>query len=178
MARGFHVPRMHWNDTFIAIFERCADAYRKGDFDYEKDYTGEELVFLASIGYKKRELFDFIEDFVDGAEPSMSTALLIAAVRRDYLLVEQKGEQSGKEIARDELPSRGDEFDGIAYLTRILVKGRAKLRGELDPDTMFSCGGDRNFLAKHGGIPAADFLRRVWAAGDDDRKVAAWIKSL
>ena len=169
---------MHWNDTFIAIFERCAEAYRKGDFDYETGYTADELAFLTSIGYKKREFFDFIEDFVDGGEPSVSTALLVAAVRRDYFLADQKGELSGKEIARDERPSRGDEFDGIAYLPRILVKARAKLRGELDPDTMFGCGGDRNFLAKNGAIPPADFLRRVWAAGDDDGKVAAWIKSL
>jgi hypothetical protein len=168
---------MHWNDTFIAIFERCAEDYRKGNFDYEKDYTAEEVAFLDSIGYKKREFFDFIEDFVDGGDPSMSTALLVAAVRRDYFLVEQKGKPSGNEVSRDELPSRGDELAGIPYLPRILVKARAKLRGELDPDTMFSCGGDRNFLSKNGSIPPADFLRHVWASVDDDSKVAAWIKS-
>jgi len=168
---------MHWNDTFIAIFERCAAAYRKGGFDCEKDYTAEESGFLASIGCKEREFFDFIEDFGDGGEPSMGTALLVAAVRRDYLLVEQKGEPSGEEISRDDLPSRSDEFDGIAYLPRILVKARAKLRGGLDPDTMFCCGGDRNFLANNGGIAPADFLRHVWASGGDDSKVAAWIKS-
>ncbi len=177
VARGFHVPRMHWNDTFLAIFERCADAYRKGDFDYENDYTAEELKFLESIGYKKRELFDFIEDFVDGEEPSVSTALLVAAVRRDYFLVEQKGKRSGKVITKDDLPSFGEEFEGLSYLPRILMKARAKLRGELDPDLMYGCGGDRNFLAKNGDIPMADFLRHVWAAGDDDSKVAAWIKS-
>lgn len=169
---------MHWNDRFIAIFERCAEAYRKGEFDYETGYTAGELEFLGSIGYKKREFFDFIEDFVDGGEPSLSNALLVAAVRRDYFIVEQKGEPGGKEISRDDLPSRGDELDGIAYLPRILVKARAKLRGELDPDTMFCCGGDRNFLSKNGGIAPADFLRRVWASGGDDGKVAAWIKSL
>lgn len=169
---------MHWNDRFIAIFERCAEDYRKGEFDYETGYTVGELEFLGSIGYKKREFFDFIEDFVDGGEPSLSTALLVAAVRRDYFIVVQKGEPGGKEISRDDLPSRGDELDGIAYLPRILVKARAKLRGELDPDTMFCCGGDRNFLSKNGGIAPADFLRRVWASGVDNGKVAAWIKSL
>ncbi|QTN31860.1 DUF5069 domain-containing protein [Akkermansiaceae bacterium] len=169
---------MNWNDTFIATFERCAEAYRKGEFDYETGYTQGELDFLEGIGYRKREFFDFIEDFVDGGEPSVSTALLVAAVRRDYFLVEQKGERSGKEISRDELPARGDEFEGIAYLPRILVKARAKLRGELDPDTMFCCGGDRNFLARNGGIAPADFLRHVWASGGEDAKVAAWIRSL
>lgn len=177
VVRGFHVPRMHWNDTFTAVFERCAEAYRNGNFDYEKDYTEDELAFLGSVGHKKREFYDFIEDFVDEGEPSVCTALLIAAVRRDYFLVEQGGKRSDKEITKDDLPTFGEEFDGMAYLPRILVKARAKLRGELDPDLMFGCGGDRNFLSKNGGIPPADFLRHVWAAGDDDSKVAAWIKA-
>ena len=102
----------------------------------------------------------------------------MAAVRRDYFLVEQKGKRSGKVITKDDLPSFGEEFEGIAYLPRILVKARGKLRGELDPDLMYGCGGDRNFLAKNGDIPMADFLRRVWASGGDDGKIAAWIRSL
>lgn len=177
VARGFHLPRMHWNDTFTALFEHCAETYRKGDFDYEKDYTAEELAFLESIGYRKRELFDFIEDYVDGGEPSPSTALLVAAVRRDYFLVEQKGKWSSTVVCRDDIPSKQSELEGITYLPRILAKARAKLRGELDPDLMYGCGGDRNFLAKNGGISMADFLRHVWASGGDDAKVVAWIKS-
>jgi hypothetical protein len=50
--------------------------------------------------------------------------------------------------------------------------------GELDPDVMYGCGGDRNFLAKNGGIHPADFLRHVWASGGDDSKIVAWIKSI
>jgi len=168
---------MTWNDKFTALFERVADAYRKGDFDYENGYTEEEVSFLDSIGYKKRELFDFVEDFVDGGEPSPGTALLVAAVRRDFFIVEQKGASSGKSITKDDLPERGRELDGIPYLPRILAKAHAKLRGELDPDLMFGCGGDRNFLAKNGGIHPADFLRHVWASGGDDGKVLAWIRS-
>jgi hypothetical protein len=177
-ASGFHAFAMNWNDTFTALFERCVETQRNGGFDYETGYSEGDLSFLAEIGYKRRELFDFVEDLVDGADLSASTALLVAAVRRDYLVVEQGGKVSGKQIDRESLPSREEALEGIAYLPRILVKARAKLRGELDPDTMFSCGGDRNFLSKNGGIHPADFLRRVWAAGDDDEKVVAWIKSL
>ncbi len=178
IARGFQAPRMTWNDKFTAIFERVADTYRKGDFDYESGYTAEEVSFFESIGYKKREFFDFIEDFVDEGEPSLGTALLVAAVRRDYFLVDQRGMPTGKSVTRDELPSFGEDLAGISYLPRILVKARAKLKGELDPDIMYGCGGDRNFLAKNGGIHPADFLRRVWASGGDDAKIVAWIKSL
>ncbi len=167
---------MTWNDTFLKLFKRCVADYKAGNFDYEKDYSAEELKFLESIGYKKREFFDFIEDLVDEGVPSESTALLIAAVRRDYFLVQQKGKWSGTVLTRDDLPSFGEEMEGIDYLPRILAKARGKLRGELDPDLMFGCGGDRNFLSKNGDIPPADFLRHVWSAGDDDAKVAAWVK--
>ena len=169
---------MTWNDRFSALFERVAAAHRKGDFDYETGYSAEEVAFLESIGCKKRELFDFVEDFVDEGEPSPGTALLVAAVRRDFFLVDQKAKVSRISITRDELPSFGEELDGIPYLPRILVKARAKLRGELDPDVMYGCGGDRNFLAKNGGIHPADFLRHVWASGGDDSKIVAWIKSI
>lgn len=169
---------MTWNDKFTALFERVADAYRKGNFEHETGYSEEDSSFLESIGYRKREFFDFVEDFVDEGEPSLGTALLVAAVRRDYFLVEQKGGISGKKVTKDELPNFGEELDGISYLPRILVKARAKLRGELDPDIMYGCGGDRNFLAKNGGIHAADFLRHVWSSGGDDSKVVAWIRSV
>lgn len=167
---------MTWNDTFMELFARCATAYQAGNFDHEKDYSPDDLAFLKSIGYKTREFFDFVEDYVDESVPSPNAALLVAAVRRDYFLVEQKGEWSSEILTRDGVPSFGEELEGMAYLPRILAKARAKLRGELDPDLMFGCGGDRNFLSKHGDIPMADFLRHVWAAGENDGKVAAWVK--
>lgn len=176
-AKEFIYASMTWNETFMDLFSRCASAYQAGKFDYETDYTSQDLEFLESIGYKKREFFDFIEDYVDEQTPSPTTALLVAAVRRDYLLVAQEGKTSDKVLVKDDLPSFGEELEGINYLPRILAKARGKLRGELDPDIMFGCGGDRNFLSKNGEIPPADFLRNVWAAGDNDAKVAAWVKS-
>ncbi len=168
---------MTWNDTFLALFDRCLEQYKAGNTDFNSYYTEADLAFLQSIGYKPRELFDFIEDLGDAGEPTRSTALLVAAVRRDYLSVAQDGVLSSHEITRAELPTFGDELDGIGYLPRILTKARAKLKGELDPDMMYGCGGDRNFLKKHGDIHLADFLRNVWACGDDDAKVAAYVKA-
>ena len=62
-----NLTNMFWNDTFDALFERCAGAYKAGNFNWKKDYSTEDLEFLGSIGYKKREFFDFVEDFI-GAE--------------------------------------------------------------------------------------------------------------
>jgi hypothetical protein len=41
---------------------------------------------------------------------------------------------------------------------------------------MFGCGGDRNFMTKNGDLHPHDFLRQLWAAGDDDGKMLAWIQ--
>jgi hypothetical protein len=167
---------MTWNDQFLALFDRCAAKYSSGNENFETYYSEGDLGFLKSIGCQPREFFDFVEDFCEDGEPSISTALLIAAVRRDYFLVVQEGAPgSGRLLTRDDVPTFGDELEGFPYLPRLIAKARAKLLGELDPDLMFGCGGDRNFFRNHGAIHPADFLRRVWAAGDDDLKIAAWV---
>lgn len=168
---------MTWNDQFLALFRRCVTQYENGNGDFHSYYQPEDLEFLRSIGYKPRELFDFVEDLVDSGEPTESTALLVAAVRRDYFLTIQKGELSGKETSADDIPARGDSLEGIAYLPRIIAKAEAKLRGELHPDLMFSCGGDRGFLRENGDIHPADFLRHVWAADGDATHIVAYLRS-
>ncbi len=161
---------MNWNEQFTDLFDRCVTLYRGGNTELGSYYSNEDLQFLRGIGCKPRELFDFIEDYVDERDPTPTTALLIAAVRRDYLEVVQGGQLSEVEITREDLPTFGDTLGEIPYLPRILTKARAKLRGELDPDIMYCCGGDRKFLREH-GIHPADFLRHVWAAGDDEGKI-------
>ncbi len=168
---------MTWNDTFLTLYRSSLEKYKSGNTDFKSHYSDEDIAFLKTIGYKPRELFDFVEDLAEEEVPSESTALLVAAVRRDYLTVAQEGKHSEKEITRDEVPTFGDELTGITYLPRIIAKARAKIKGELDPDIMFGCGGDRKFLRDHGNIPMADFLRNVWAAGTDDLKIADYVKS-
>lgn len=169
---------MTWNDRFLDLFDRCVNRYRAGDTDFTGYYEAPaDTALLAEIGYKPREFFDFVEDFCEESTPSPSTALLVAAVRRDYFQVVMKGKPGEKNLTRDDIPTFGDELEGIAYLPRILAKARAKLRGELDPDLMFGCGGDRAFLSRHGDRHLADFLRQVWSAGDEDAKILDWIRS-
>lgn len=167
---------MIWNDTFLALFDRCLTLYQSGNTDFESYYSADDLEFLARIGCKPREFFDFVEDFGSEGLPSISTALLVAAVRRDYFHTVQKGIPSAEILSRDDVPSFGEELEGMAYLPRLLAKGRAKLRGELHPDLMFGCGGDRNFLKNHGDIHPADFLRHLWASGADNQRITIWIK--
>jgi len=169
------MKQYQWNLAFLELFDRCLERYRQGDDDYTGYYSDADIGFLHSIGYKPREFFDFVEDYGDDGDPSPTTALMIASVRRDFLRWEMDGQPSNHEIKPDDLPARDEELEDIAWLPRIIVKARGKLRGELDPDIMFCCGGDRKFLTEH-DIPPADFLRAVWSAGDDDAKMAEFVK--
>lgn len=167
-----------WDTTFRELFERCAKLHRAGDARGEKWFTDADRAFLTSIGYTTQEFFDFVDDHCRyGAEgPTLETALLVAAVRRDYFKVVMGGQFSGKIIPPSELPAKPSAVDGIPWLPRLIVKARAKLRGEMDPDTMYGCGGDRAFFVQH-KIHPADFLRVTWAAGDDDRKIIDFVKT-
>jgi hypothetical protein len=167
-----------WAARFGEIFVSCCDEYEDDNTDFNEWFDEEDLQYLKSIGCKPRELFDFVEDSckAEGLEPTPETALLVAAVRRDYFLVEQKSQESSKVIAPEELPAKTAELDGIPWLPRIIAKAEAKLRGEMDPDTMYGCGGDQAFLKTH-HLHAADFLRVVWAAKGDHDRILAFVKS-
>jgi len=167
---------MPWDKRFLDLFERCSIRYAAGDRDWSDYYGAEDLALLSSIGYRQREFFDFAEDFGDDGDPLPSTSLLVASVRRDYFLTEQDGITSTKVLSPSDLPTFGDAIAGIHYLPRIVAKARAKLRGELDPDIMFCCGGDRKFFREHGGIHPADFLRKVWQAGENDMKIVEFVR--
>lgn len=166
-----------WDTTFRELFERCAKLHRGGDTRAANWFTSADKAFLDGIGHTTQEFFDFVDDHCRyGAEgPTLETSLLVAAVRRDFFRVVQHGKRSGKIVLPSELPPKPAAVDGIPWLPRLIVKARAKLKGEMDPDTMFGCGGDRAFFQQHKLHPA-DFLRVTWAAGDDDRKIIEWVR--
>ena len=167
-----------WAAQFGEVFVNCCDEYDDGNKDHTAWFDEEDEAFLKSIGCKPRELFDFVEDCcnAEGEEPTPETALLVAAVRRDYFLIEQKSVESTKVTPASELPAKTAETEGIVWLPRIIAKAEAKLRGEMDPDTMFGCGGDRAFLSQYHLHPA-DFLRVVWAAKGDKARVLGFVKT-
>jgi hypothetical protein len=167
-----------WATEFRALFDRCAEKHRSGNTDFGSWLDLNDVEFLKSIGCKPREFFDFVDDYCrsNGDEPSADTALLVAAVRRDYFLVVQKGVPSTKTIKPSELPPKPAELEGIPWLPRFIAKAEAKLRGEMDPDTMFGCGGDLAFCSRH-HLHLADFLRVVWAARGDEAKVLGFVKT-
>lgn len=171
----FTMKQYAWDSTFLDLFHRCLEKYRAGETDYNGWFNNGDAAFLREIGYKPVEFFDFVEDYAVDGEPSPSTAVMIAAVRRDFLDVVMKGERSEKVVRSTELPAKTDALEEFTWLPRIIAKAEAKLRGEMDTDTMYCCGGDRSFLREH-DIAPADFLRAVWASHGDRDKVVEYVR--
>jgi hypothetical protein len=165
-----------WEKYFTDLFEASVKKYRAGHEKAAGLVDAEGGKFLASIGYTEQEFFDFVEDFARGGEPTLETALKIAAVRRDYFLKEQEGTRSRHTIVMADLPSKEAEVEGIGWLPRLIPKAEAKLRGEMPPELMYGCGGDRKFFKTH-HVDPAEFLRTVWSAKGNQPKIVAWVKA-
>ncbi len=166
-----------WHHELKQLFVQGLERHRTGEVDPRKYFTENERAFLGTLGLTAQEFFDFIDDHVRyEGDPDWETVLLINAVRRDYFLAEQHGEFTGKLVSMGELPAKDDRsVGGIPWLARVIKKAEAKLRGEMPPDLMFDCAGDRNFFREHRRHPA-DFLRHVWAAQGDTEKVRVFVQ--
>ena len=167
---------MHHNyqDTLVRIWNDAVERYKQGQTNPEDFLDEEELGFIESIGMNLMDVFDFAEDWVCEGSPDLATFLLIHDARRDYFLREQDSQRSENQLDSSTLPAKTDEIQGIRWLPRIIPKARAKLRGELPPDTMFCCGGDRNFFQTNNVHPS-EFLRVVREAGENDSIIIDWV---
>ena len=159
-----------WPEGFREVYHRGVRAYQTGARAADKMFGAPEIPFLKSIGCTPQELFDFVDDFQRYGEPSYETTFLVSAIRREYFLTVQHGKASHKVVPMSQLPAKTDEVRGIAWLPRLIEKARIKLRGEMDPDLMYGCGGDRPFL-KSVNLDLPDFLRLVWNCGTDTDKI-------
>jgi hypothetical protein len=164
-----------WTSELRAVYDKAATLYndgKRGDATY---FSPEETRFLASIGMRPINVYDYVEDFISTGEPDWETYLLIVAVRRHYFIFEQKRACSFNEIRPDELPPKRATLAKIPWLPRIIKKATCFLEGALCHDIMYGCGGDRHFLREHRLHPA-DFLKAVWLANGDDQKILKFIR--
>ena len=164
-----------WPDEFRKVYNAASQRYAKGERSPQKLFSKTETEFLGSIGCTAQELFDFIDDLARYGEPNYETTLLTTAVRRDYFFLVQNGVPTGKTVSMSSLPAKTDAVDGIEWLPRLIEKARIKLRGEMPPDLMYGCGGDRPFLRSM-NVELAEFLRLVWTCGDDNPKIVEYVK--
>lgn len=158
------------------IWDLAFTKYKNGDRNPDNYFSEITLKVLRQMGLKTMDIYDYIEDNITSGEPDFETFLLVSATRRDYFLTVQNGRTSKKIIDCTSLPEKEAKIDGIVWLPRIIVKAQAKLRGELPPQMMYGCGGDRHFFRSH-NIHPADFLRAAWTHESKTSKLVDWIKT-
>ena len=166
------MPACNWTQSLKSIYDKAFNLYQQGSRDLPTFFAGDEIAFLASIGAKPIELYDFVEDY---PEVDWETALLIIAARRAHYLYEDGAPTWNYTISVDEFPAKEAELEGIPWLPRVIAKANARLTGQLPNELMYCCGGDRAFFRKF-DIHPADFLRLVWYAGEDHWRIVESLK--
>lgn len=172
---GTDMSTIDWQKQFRQVYDRGLAAYQTGRKSPDTMFNREDTTFLATIGCTNQELFDFIDDGQRYGEPDYETTLAVTSIRRDYFLNVMKGKQTGRIVSMDSLPPKAAEVDGIAWLPRLIVKARVKLRGEMPDDLMYGCAGDRPFLESM-NMDLPGFLKLVWEKGDNDRAIINAVK--
>lgn len=165
-----------WASEFQAIYDRGVAAWRDGRRSPATMFSAEDVAALARNGCSAQELFDFVDDFLVYGEPDFATVLAVQSIRRDHFLRVLHGKSTGHVARMADLPAKTAAVDGIAWLPRLIVKARLKLRGEMPPDLMYGCGGDRPFLRSM-NLTLPRFLELVRDAGDDDRRIIDAVKA-
>jgi hypothetical protein len=161
-------------DKFRALYDKAVKAYAAGQRDQAAYFTTDEAAFLSANGISVQAMYDYAEDHNNYGEPGYDRALAMETVRRDYFLNAQQGKASKTVLDETKMPAKTDAVKGIEWLPRIIPKTKAKLRGELPPSLMYSCGGDRQFFQKH-DIHPAEFLSLVWRNFDNDAATIDWV---
>ena len=167
MSQTFHTE-------LYRIWQSAVDQYKQGGSSPSTIVQEQDLSLLSGWGMNRMDVFDFAEDWCLQQEPDFSTFLLVHYERWRFFVEKQKSIPSSNLLDAKTLPSKDQKARGIAWLPRILPKARAKLRGELPPEVMYGCGGDREFF-KSNHIHAAELLSIVYFYGDDDEAVIEWV---
>jgi hypothetical protein len=163
-----------FHKEFRDLFDKAVKQYAAGKRTPDDFFSKHELAFLATIGSRAQDLFDYAEDAANYGEPDFETALLVQSVRRSYFHLVQRSVPSKIVLDEAALPAKTAAIRGIEWLPRLMPKARAKLRGELPTSLMYGCAGDRRFFKQH-DIHPSEFLQVVLQLGDNDKAIIDWV---
>lgn len=164
-----------WKIQFKAVHASAVSVWLAGNRSASRMFTAHEQEFLASIGCSAQELFDFVDDLQEYGEPDFETVLAVQEIRFNYFKDVMHSQPSGIMASMSHLPAKTDAVQGISWLPRLIVKARLKLKGEMPPELMYGCGGDRPFLRRM-NMTLASFLQLVWDCGDNDNAIVEAVK--
>lgn len=165
-----------YQNKLKAIWEAAVSAYQSGNREPDSFFDTDTVAYLKKLGLNVMDVYDYAEDYVSSEEPDFGTFLMICEARRDYFYTVQKSQLSSKRLDPATLPAKDEEVKGIVWLPRIIPKALAKLKGELPPEIMYGCGGDRRFF-KTNKIHPAEFLRAAWAYETTPDRLVEWVEN-
>lgn len=176
-AMAFVTAMTHYTfpEKLHTIYNKALSLYKSGQRDPGTFFTTKDLDFLSANGLTAQSIFDYVEDEINYGEPGWHNAFAIEMIRRDYFLNHQSGQRSQIRLDIATMPAKTDQVRGIAWLPRLIVKSKAKLRGELPDNLMFGCGGDRQFFQQRDILPA-EFLSAVWRNEHNDEAIINWVE--
>ena len=80
----------NYSTRLKAIWDEAVAQYQSGNRSPDTFFDAATLAELTSIGLNPMDVFDPVEDFLDGAEIDFTTFLLVSDARRDYFLISKK----------------------------------------------------------------------------------------
>ena len=131
------------------LHREAASHYKAGCRNPQVILSPENLAELKSLGLNAQFLYDCVDDLARYGEPLLETFVALAQIRNNYFTDVLKGRHADSEIPESSLPPKTAEFEGVAWLPRIIEKARCFLAGSLCADIMYGCAGDRKFLATY-----------------------------
>ena len=126
-----------WRKKFRELFFAGVDRQQHGGQSPTTMFEPDEVEFLESIGCTAQELFDFADDYVHCGDVNYDDVEAIQSMRFDFFKNNLNGQPASLAMSLDYFPAKAAEVDGIPWLPRLIVKARAKLRGELPADLMY-----------------------------------------
>ncbi len=159
-----------------ALWDKGIEDYKNGGRVPGAYLTEADQAFLSYIGANQQDLYDFTDDSIRYGEPDFEMFWAVQSMRFNYFKMIMKSQPSDFIPPMEAYSPKDGEINGISWLPRIIEKAKHKLRGELDPDIMYGCGGDREFCKTH-NLHLAEFLQLVWNNWDDDQVIAAYIQA-
>lgn len=131
------------------LHEKAGANYRAGCRYPGQILAQDDLGKLAGLGVSAQFLYDAVDDLARYGEPSKAVFVELAKMRADYFQTTLHCQPPARIIQESELPPKSAEFQGVAWLPRIIRKAQCFLEGSLCDDIMYGCAGDRSFLKKY-----------------------------
>jgi hypothetical protein len=143
------------NNELHHFHDQASASYKAGCRMPSQILPEAELETLAKFGITPQFLYDAVDDLARYGEPSKDVFVELAQIRSDYFQTTLHGRPPARIIQEPELPPKSAEFQGVAWLPRIIRKAQCFLEGSLCDDIMYGCAGDRSFLKKYNAtLPA------------------------